>query len=126
MTVVPPKVVPPKVAPKKPPAALDAKNTPELAIKKPVKRKRGFFSGDVVNVDFVANEDIESDRHKRLHNFLHWQTIILAVLTVLLILVQPILKPIYHYYARDPEGNLTTLNALTMPNITDRALFHGQ
>jgi hypothetical protein len=123
MTVVPPKVVPPKLAPNKAAPVVGAKKSPVLEQKKIVKKKYSFLSGDPVNVDFVTDEVAEYARHKRAHKMLSWQTITIAFLTVFMVIIQPLMKPIYHYYARNPAGEELQLNGLVMPNITSKALL---
>jgi hypothetical protein len=51
------------------------------------------------------------------------QTTLIAVLVTLLVFLAPFLQPVYHYYARDPDGNMIPLDPLTMPNMTDRAIL---
>src|SRR5271154_1363012 len=118
MTVTPPKpavktapVVPVKKKPPAPPGSMA------------VKKKSGFPSSGQVNVDIIANADAEHDRLRRLQSMVFSQTVVIVVLAVSLVFLSPVLKPIYHYYAYDPDGNVSTLDPLIMPNMTDHAVL---
>jgi len=50
------------------------------------------------------------------------QTWIIIVLSVILVLIAPIAQPVYMYYARKPDDTIARLIALTMPNMTNRAI----
>jgi len=115
--------LPPKVAPKKTPVDQKKTKSPTLSGLKILKKKRSFFSPEKITIDYVANEELEVDRQHRLQTMVLWQSVIIAILAGGLILLAPLSKPIYRYYARDPAGNSVTLSPLIMPNMTNRAVL---
>src|ERR1700677_4767061 len=112
---------PSKVVPKKKPAGQEKKKSLPPSGSKSIRKKPGFFAADPVTMDFVANEEIEDNRNRRLQKMVYVQT--LAIIVLAGVLVLPVLKPIYHYYARDPDDNVMALDPLIMPNMTDHAVI---
>ncbi len=106
VTPAPQKAAPP---PPKPPKA-----------KKPA---RHFFSLDPVTIDYVADERAAHARYVRLVRIVTFETITLAVLGGFLIVGTPFFRPVYQYYALNPQHEVMQLVALTVPNMTNRAIL---
>jgi macrophage killing protein with similarity to conjugation protein len=113
-----------KTGPKKaaPPPGKNLKKSAEPT-KKAVKVNRKLFAEDTVNIDVIENEEVELSHHQRQLTIVYSQTMIVIILVALLVILAPFLQPVYHYYARDPDGNLITLDPLTRPNMTNRAVL---
>jgi Type-IV b secretion system, inner-membrane complex component len=112
-----------KAVPKKKAPVDQKKQSPAVAGAKAVKKKHGFFASVPVTVDFVANEEAEDARNRRMQSMVYAQTVAMTVLVGAFVLLAPVLKPIYHYYARDPADNVMALDPLIMPNMTDHAVI---
>jgi hypothetical protein len=111
-----------KLAPVKALAAKEEKKLP-AAGRKPVKPRLLFFSEGRAAFDVVANEEIEHDHHTKLTSLVFSQSIAIAILTILLIVLAPFMEPIYHYYARGPAGDEMAMTGLSVPNMTNRAVI---
>lgn len=112
-----------KPAPAKAPAAKEEKKLPAAAGRKPVKSRPRFFGESPIAFDVVANEEIEYDHHTKLVSLVFSQSIALALLAILLIVLVPFMEPIYHYYTRSPAGEEAAMTALIVPNMTNRAVI---
>jgi hypothetical protein len=104
-------------------AKKEEKKPPAEAIRKKIKFRQHFFKENPVTFDIVADEEIEYSHHTKLIALVFSQSIALAILAILLIVLIPFMEPIYHYYARDPAGEEVTMNALIVPNMTNRAVI---
>ncbi|MGE3624026.1 MAG: DotI/IcmL/TraM family protein [Bdellovibrionales bacterium] len=91
------------------------------AVKK--ARKGGFFSFEPIAFDLVADADAEDKHFHQTLSSVYRRGIIISLLCGALVLIMPFAKPIYHHYARDPAGNILSLSALPMPNMTNRAVI---
>jgi len=116
--------LPGKGALKKPTASpgKTIKKPPDTNAAKPTPIKRNIFADEIGNLDTIQNEEVEAAHHQRQLSIVFSQSIVVIILVVLLVLLAPFLQPVYHYYARDPDGNLITLDALVMPNMTNQAV----
>ncbi len=116
--------LPIKSAPKKsPPPGKNLKKSPVVPDPKTAPVKGKIFPEEAGNLDTIENEEVEASHHQRQLSIVFSQSIIVIILVVLLVLLAPFLQPVYHYYARDPDGNLITLDALVMPNMTNQAII---
>ena len=106
-----------------PPPGKDQKAT-GAGEKVPAQKRLLSFFGDRGGpaLDALDNEEVEAAHHQRQLMIVHTQAVVSLVLVMLLVLLAPFLQPVYHYYARSPTGNLITLDALTIPNMTNRAV----
>jgi hypothetical protein len=128
------KMTPPKPPPSKKPTAPSAKpgapakgakpTTPAKVVKKTVpKKSSSFFSDDLILDEIIPNEESERMRYARVLNVISLKTLIMAGLVGFLIITSPIYHTIYLYYALNPKGQTTQLVAITMPNMTNRAVL---
>jgi hypothetical protein len=73
--------------------------------------------------DIVSNDVAEQAKRDRLLKRIHVQAILIIILTGLLILGMPFFRPLYHYSAVDTQHRQKQLIALTMPNMTNKAIL---
>lgn len=111
-------------SPNKPPVAKTAPtvksktSTPAAKPKKP-----GFFSLDAGRADVAADEAATDERYKKLLQFVMLETVTIAVLSGIFLFAMPFFMPVYEYYAMNPQKQGVQLVALTMPNMTNRAIL---
>lgn len=120
---------PPKVAQK--PGALApavvknaaAAKTPSIPPGKGIKGKGGFLSNSTVAIDVLPNEEKEKASVDRLRRFALIEAYAIVALSALLVLGQPMFEPLYTYYSLSPQKKVVQLVALSMPNMTNRAIL---
>jgi hypothetical protein len=71
----------------------------------------------------VANEVAEQVKRDSLLRSIHRQSIIIAVLSVILIVGLPFFRPVFEYSAMDTKNRKKPLIALIMPNMTNKAIL---
>jgi len=79
-------------------------------------------SAAIEAIDHVANEALALKKNQRLLNTLTLQAIVLGVVATALIIAMPFYQTRYQYFAMTPEGNVTGLTPLFMPNMTDSTI----
>jgi len=62
-------------------------------------------------------------RHSYLVHFVLTETVVIAILASILLIGTPFFRPVYMYYARNPEAQVMALVPLTLPNMTNRAVL---
>jgi len=97
--------------------ALPAKPAP-----KP-EAKPGFFEVDPVGADFVTDGREARRQHTKLIRRIRIQSYVIGALCLLFVIGLPFFQPIYMYYALTPEKQGMMMVALTMPNMTNRAVL---
>lgn len=110
--------------PPSPPAqsATKDKKKPQAAAKTKKKMMR-FFTLDPVMVDVVPDEQAAGAKYAKLLRIVTLESIILAVLGLVLVMGTPFFRPVYRYYALNPRHQVLELVPLIMPNMTDRAIL---
>ncbi len=73
--------------------------------------------------DMVMDEAGADARHSHLVHFVMTETVVIAILTGILLIGTPFFRPVYMYYARNPESQVMALVPLTLPNMTNRAVL---
>jgi len=53
----------------------------------------------------------------------YFQAKIIAVLSVVLLIMLPLSRPIYRYFSMNPEKKVSSISGLSMPNLTDEAVL---
>jgi hypothetical protein len=100
----------------------DANKKKALAEKtKPTRKKRPLAQTAAIDVE--VDENAEYVRRARLFKLIQIEALAIAVLSGILVLGTPFFRPIYQYYALDTQQNQKKLVALTMPNMTNRAVL---
>lgn len=82
---------------------------------------RGFFAGEVINVD-VVDEVVEKARIKKVMRLLQMQIVIILGMALFFLLGGSFFQPVYQYYAMDSASHRMRLLALAMPNMTNQAV----
>ena len=113
---------PPSQGSAKPAGASAASGPPAAAKTKEIAVKKGW-SADPVEIDVIADEADELKRHNRLLKLVTAETILIALLAILLILGVPFFQPVYQYFALNPQQQRLPIVALDMPNMTNRAVL---
>ncbi len=87
------------------------------------ERLGGFFRDDSFVPDRLANENEERARHAALCRRVQRRAWIIAGLLLLLVVLAPILRPIYNYETWAEGKVLQPLAPLDVPNLTDQAIL---
>ncbi len=61
-------------------------------------------------------------RQKKLLRLIEIQNYIIAILLVVILLLEPVLRPIYHYMAVRPDQAKMSLASMMVPNLTDQTI----
>jgi hypothetical protein len=107
--------------------AAKKKNAPTAkSAPRDVKRKlisKGFFAFEPVSIDTVADEAAAYAEHARLLKSMTHRAMIITAMTVFFIFCIPLFRPVYRYYAINPQQQATPMIGLSMPNLTNRAIL---
>lgn len=90
--------------------------------------KGGLFKIDSVPLDEVPDQNKEEARLKRIYTIVWSESLAIAGLCVLLVLMLPFGSPVYRYYAKSENQSLeealqNRMISLSMPNLTNRAVL---
>lgn len=123
------KTTAPEKAGKAPVKAKDdaaADPAPAAPKKKPLSLKIGFFRDEPPGLRPLANPEQEAKRHTRLIKRVEIQGYLIIALILSYFLLIPLLQTPQQYYARrinQPPGTERRLVALSIPNLTQKAIL---
>ena len=89
----------------------------------PKTKVSDIFQDHFLTIDTVHDEKKEYFARKRLRHFVIMESAAIFVLSIVLVLGQPLFQPTYVYYSLSPQKNVVQLAPLTAPNLTNRAVL---
>lgn len=84
---------------------------------------RGFLDENDTGKDIIENEAVAARRYRSLQRRVTIQSFVILGLLLALIVLIPVLQPIYQYEAITEKKETQPLISLSMPNLTDKAVL---
>ncbi len=82
-----------------------------------------IFGEEITADDLVVDEQDILERRHRLISLVRWQAVAIGVLSLVLLVAIPALRPVIRYRAVTPEGKKMFLAPLTVPNLTNQSVL---